>query len=151
RFATRTSSAGFTAASARTTAFAATAGFSTTGPTTRRATITRFTALGRVALATALPIPGVLAIVVAAAAACSRFVGSFLRLCNRLRTSATRNIRVFAGRPPLAARGHAVIEADQVAQLVELELPQLARVADAQIVERQVRKRDPLKLVDVEA
>lgn len=41
-----------------------------------------------------------------------------------------------------------MIETDRVAQRVELELRQLARIADPQSVKRQVREGDALELVD---
>ncbi len=59
-----------------------------------------------------------------------------------------RLIGVLAGRAPRPARAGAAIEADHLAQLVELTLGQLARVADAQAVERQVGERHPLQLGD---
>src|SRR5262249_28291240 len=66
----------------------------------------------------------------------------------RLRTGAARDVGGLALGAPRTACDRAMIEADQVAQLVELLLPELARVADAQPVERQVAERDALKLVD---
>ncbi|MEJ7597143.1 MAG: hypothetical protein WKG01_04465 [Kofleriaceae bacterium] len=44
-----------------------------------------------------------------------------------------------------------MIESDQIPQRVELQLVELARIADPQIVKRQVRERDALQLVDLRA
>jgi hypothetical protein len=58
-----------------------------------------------------------------------------------------RPIGVLALRGPRAARAGAAIEADQLAQLVQLGLGQLARVADAQAMEGQVGEGHPLELL----
>ena len=74
-----------------------------------------------------------------------------LGLLARLGAGAARHIGGLAIRVPLATRDRRVVEAHRVAQLVELELRELARVADAQVVERQVRERHALELVDLVA
>src|SRR5262249_38514844 len=74
-----------------------------------------------------------------------------LGLDARLVSRTARNVGVLAACPPATARPRAVSEADGIAQFVELVLRQLARVADPQIVKRQVRERDPLQLVDAVA
>ena len=66
----------------------------------------------------------------------------------RLRACAPRDVRVLAIRAPATASDRAVVEADEIAQLVELHLAELACIADAQVVEREVRERDALQLVD---
>ena len=68
----------------------------------------------------------------------------------RLRTRASRNVRLFALGPPPAARDHTAVEAHGIAQLVELLLGQLARITDPQVMEREARERDPLQLIDAE-
>jgi len=81
----------------------------------------------------------------------SRRKRSLVGFRTRLGARTTRNIRLLATHPPPPTRDRAVIETDEVAQLVELQLRQLARIADTQMVERQVRKGDTLELVDVVA
>ncbi|HWO18347.1 MAG TPA: hypothetical protein VNO30_06210 [Kofleriaceae bacterium] len=73
-----------------------------------------------------------------------------LGLGARLRAGAPRDVRGLAARAPGASGDGAAIQADHVAQLVQLLLVELARVADAQVVERQVRERHSLELVDAE-
>jgi hypothetical protein len=68
-----------------------------------------------------------------------------------LRARASRSIRDLAARMPGTSRDGAAIQPDQIAQLVQLLLVELARIADAQIVERQVCKRHALELVDLKA
>jgi len=65
-----------------------------------------------------------------------------------LRPRAPRDVGVLALRVPLAARDPVVREAHGVAQLVELLLRELARIPDPEVVEREVRERDALELVD---
>jgi hypothetical protein len=77
--------------------------------------------------------------------------GSCLLFGESLCASAAWDVRGFALRVPRATRDHRAIEIDSVTQLVELVLCELARVTDAQIVERQVRECDALQLVDAEA
>jgi hypothetical protein len=113
-----------------------------------------------VAIGVTLAVPGVSAeIAFFAGRACGATsgVGRLTRLELRLRllglgaclgASAARNVGLLAVRVPPAARDLAVVEADGIAQLVELLLRELARVTDAQVVERQVRERDALELVD---
>jgi hypothetical protein len=81
-------------------------------------------------------------------AALQRFGLSF---CSNLGACPTRNVGVFALRVPAPARHRAVVEADLVAQPVQLLLGQLAPIAHSQIMERQRRKRDSLQLVDLVA
>jgi hypothetical protein len=69
----------------------------------------------------------------------------------RLRPRAPRDVGLLAIGAPLAASDGRVIEADRVAKVVELELRELACVTDAQVVERQVRERHALQLVDLVA
>src|ERR1043166_1146080 len=71
-----------------------------------------------------------------------------LLLGARLGPRAPRDVRLLATSVPAAAGDGAVIETDEIAQLVELLLGELAGIAHAQVVERQVRERDPLQLVD---
>jgi hypothetical protein len=66
----------------------------------------------------------------------------------RLGASAARDVRLLALRGPATTRDLTVIETDEVTQCVELRLIELARVADAQAVKRQVRERHALQLVD---
>jgi hypothetical protein len=83
-------------------------------------------------LATSLPLPRVLAIILAGVAWCAaRFQRGRFSFGLRLRARTSRNVGVLAARAPLAACGCAVIEADEIAQLVELLLSELARVANA--------------------
>jgi len=72
-------------------------------------------------------------------------------LCACLRACTPRYIRLLALGAPPAARDGAVIEPDGIAERVELQLRQLASVADAELVKRQVRERHPLELVDLVA
>ena len=94
----------------------------------------------------------VVVVVIAAGTACVREALGLrlLRLVTRLCACTARDVRLFATCAPLAACDCTVVETDRVAQLVELLLRELARITDAQTVERQVCERDTLKLVDVE-
>jgi hypothetical protein len=78
-------------------------------------------------------------------------LGLGLLLRSRLRTCAPWDIGRFTLRVPPASRHRAVIEPHEIAKRVELLLRQLARVADPEVVKRQVCERDPLELVDLEA
>ncbi len=93
--------------------------------------------------------------VVAARRVCGRRAGAkgrgLLGFGARLGASAAWDVGVFARCAPAATRDGAVIEPDHVAQLVELLLRELARIAHAQAVEREVRERHALELVDEEA
>lgn len=64
---------------------------------------------------------------------------------------AARDIAGLALGAPSPAGDRAVVEADQVAQRVELLLIELAGITDPQVVKREGRKRDALELVDLVA
>ena len=74
-----------------------------------------------------------------------------LLLGPRLRACAPRNVGCFTLGVPPASRNRAVVQADGISKCVELLLGQLTRVADPEVVERQVCEGDPLELVDLEA
>jgi hypothetical protein len=73
------------------------------------------------------------------------------RFRERLDAGSPLDVGRFAIGAPRPARDDTAVEPDRIAQLVELALRELARIADAEIVERQVRERDALQLVDAEA
>src|ERR1700733_12173428 len=73
-----------------------------------------------------------------------------LGLVTLLGARTARDVGLLALRAPATARDRGVIEPDQIAQIVQLGLRELARVADPQAVEGQVRERDALQLVDAE-
>jgi hypothetical protein len=73
----------------------------------------------------------------------------FFRLGTCLVASAARDVCRLALRRPSPSRDRTVVEADEIAELVELGLLELASVADTKVVKRQGRKRDALQLVDL--
>jgi hypothetical protein len=74
-----------------------------------------------------------------------------LLFCARLRACTPGDVGRLAPCAPSTSCHRAVIEPDDIAERVELQLRQLASIADPEIVKRQVCERDPLELVDLVA
>jgi hypothetical protein len=96
--------------------------------------------VNRVGLAIRIALAVPRALIVRGACSAARFVGGAIRFhllasgvgfFTCFGASAPRNVGRLAIGAPLAARDSGVIEADRIAQLVELELRELARVSDS--------------------